>query len=244
MNHSLTNRIAIISGVTSGIGYATARTLHALGARVVGIGRDAARLAALSSEMPERFESIRARLDVPDECARAAERITGLAPGPHVLVNNAAECVYESPLEASPATLSRLLEVNVVAAMALARAAAGVMTDGGHILQLSSVTAHHVPNAKFATYAVTKSCVEQLTDALRWELHPRGIAVTTLSPGLVDTPIYDKVSGFSDTLAKLKRSVPRWLEPQDVANTIAWVLTQPQHLVISELVLLPKGQAR
>lgn len=244
MTGTLKQRTAIVTGVTSGIGLATARTLHRLGAHVIGVGRNAERLDGVRVELSERFEGVCAQLDDHAERARVTARIATLTPGPHVLINNAAECVYDSPLEVEQATLNRLFEVNVLAATELARAAAAVMTEGGHIVQLSSVTAHHVANAKFATYAATKSCVEQLTAALRWELHPRGISVTTLSPGLVDTPIYDKVEGFGDALAKLKRSVPRWLSADDVAETIAWVLTQPPHLVVSELVLLPKGQSR
>lgn len=244
MNQSLAQRTVIITGVTSGIGLATARTLHRLRARVIGLGRDEQRLLALKHELGDGFEALCARLEFAQERAHATQRVLQLAPGPHVLINNAAECVYDSPLETEPSTLSRLFEVNVVAAIELARAAASVMQEGGHLVQLSSVTAHHVVNAKFATYGATKSAVEHLTDALRWELHPRGVAVTTLSPGLVDTPIYDKVSGFEETLSKLKRAVPRWLSAQDVADVIVWLLTQPAHLVVSELVVLPKGQSR
>jgi ribitol 2-dehydrogenase len=244
MTHSFTGRTVVITGVTSGIGLATAHAVHDLQARVIGVGRNPERLTALAGELGERFEPLCAHLDDARERARVTERLARLETGPHVLVNNAAECVYESPLDITPQALARLFEVNVVAAAELARAAAAVMTQGAHIVQLSSVTAHHVANAKFAPYGATKACVEQLTAALRWELHPRGVSVTTVSPGLVDTPIYEKVSGFEGVLAKLKSSVPRWLSAQDVAEAIVWVLTRPAHLVVSELTLLPKGQGR
>lgn len=240
----MTSRTAIITGVTSGIGLATARTLLARGFSVLGVGRNTERLEALRAELGPGFSGFNTDLSQADQRRVLVERISRLAVGPHVLVNNAAECVYESPLELEPLRLLELFEVNVVACIELARAAVSRMSDGGHVVQLSSVTARHVAGPKFASYAATKNSIDQLTQALRWELHPRGISVTTLFPGLVDTPIYDKVCGFEEVAGKLRKALPRWLSAQDVADSIEWVISRPPHLVISELTILPRGQTR
>ncbi len=238
------DRTVLLTGVTSGIGLSTLYRLHEAGARVMGVGRNSDKLSALSRELGPRFEPL--AFDLADPAARRGltERVAALPHGPHVLINNAAECVFESPAQLDGSSLVRLFEINVFACVELAKAAAGVMTDGGHIVQLSSVTAKHMPDPRFASYGVTKASIAGLMDALRVELQPRGIAVSSVVPGLVDTPIYDKVSGFERVGTKLKQVIPRWLSPDDVAETILWVLKQPPHVVLSEVTILPKGQAR
>jgi NADP-dependent 3-hydroxy acid dehydrogenase YdfG len=118
------------------------------------------------------------------------------------------------------------------------------MGPGGHVVQISSVTARFLPTAKFGAYAMTKSAVEQLVEALRLELAPRGVRVSSVSPGLVDTPIYDKLDGFSEARAKLRTQVPDWLSSEDVADAVVWILSRPANVVVSELVVMPKGQVR
>jgi NAD(P)-dependent dehydrogenase (short-subunit alcohol dehydrogenase family) len=234
-------RHVVITGATSGIGLASCRELVAAGYRVTAVGRDKEKLREVEREVGVATRV--ADLADPISRARLAEWLSSDGQV-DVLVNNAAECVYESPLNLDAARLSRLFEINVVAPVELARHAARQMRPGGHIVQLSSVTAKHLANAKFAPYGTTKAALEQLTEALRLELHPRGIAVSTLVPGLVDTPIYDKLPNFEATRAKLHEQVERWLQPEDVARVLLWVLSQPAHVVVGEVSILPRGQAR
>jgi NAD(P)-dependent dehydrogenase (short-subunit alcohol dehydrogenase family) len=161
-----------------------------------------------------------------------------------VLVNNAAEVVYETPLGLGAEGFSRLMEINVAAALDLTRAAAERMARGATVLNVSSVTAKFLPHARFASYAVTKAALDQLTAALRLELEPRGIHVSLLSLGLVDTPVYENVSGFEGMREKLSAQVPVWLKPRDVAEAAVWMLERPAPMVATELVLMPAGQAR
>ena len=133
----------------------------------------------------------------------------------------------------------------MLAGLDLVRTLAPRLTPGaGHVVLLSSVTARFLPNVRFSPYALTKVAVEQLTTALRLELDPLGHRVTLITPGLVDTPIYDKVTGFAATRARISEQVPTWLAPDDVADAIVWSLTRPAHVVVADLVLMPRGQAR
>jgi NADP-dependent 3-hydroxy acid dehydrogenase YdfG len=68
--------------------------------------------------------------------------------------------------------------------------------------------------------------------------------VCTVLPGLVDTEIYQKVTGFESTLDKLKKHVPDWLTPADVADVILLILRSPDNVVLSEVVVLPRHQGR
>ena len=91
---------------------------------------------------------------------------------------------------------------------------------------------------------MSKALVERFIEAVRLELHPRGIKVSLIAPGLVDTPIYDKVDGFESTRAKLHEHVKKWLDAEDVADAILWMVTRPEHVAVSEMVIMPREQAR
>jgi NADP-dependent 3-hydroxy acid dehydrogenase YdfG len=241
--NSLARRHCVVTGVTSGIGRATALKLIAAGASVTGLGRNEQRLSGLAAELGPSFKPMVLDLAQPAERERvAAELVRGRAVD--VFVSNAAEAVYDSPLTVEPATFRRLLEVNVCAPLELCQALVPAMPATGHVVQLSSVAARFVPNAKFGPYAVTKAAVTGLVDALRLELAPRGVRVTSIAPGLVDTPIYDDLPGFGAVRQKLHEQVPQWLSAEDVAETIVWVLSRPRNVVVTELTVMPTGQAR
>ena len=240
----LEGKLAVVTGATSGIGAALARRLYAEGAQVIGVGRRGEALAAEAAHAEGRFHAVCADLADPRGRAQAIAAIAERAPRIDVLVNNAGEAAYASPLELGAAGWHALFEINVHAAIELAVALAPRIAPGGHLVNVSSVTARFAPNARFAAYAATKGALEEATRALRLELDPLGIHVTSIAPGLVDTPLYDKVTGFAATRDKIARQVPRWLTPADVADAILWVVTRPAHIVIAELVVMPSGQGR
>jgi len=244
MNTTLENKTAVVTGVTSGIGEATVERLLQAGARVVGIARSRDKLDALAARWGERFEPRVIDLADGERRARAIEELSSAHPRVDVVVSNAAECLYEGPLGTRIETYRRLLEVNVLAGIELVQSLVPRMETGGHIVQLSSVTARHLPAPRFAPYAMSKVLCERFVEALRLELHPRQIKVSVVVPGLVATPIYDKVEGFSATGAKLREHVKRWLDADDVAETVLWMLTRPAHVAISEVVIMPREQAR
>ncbi|RYZ08688.1 MAG: SDR family NAD(P)-dependent oxidoreductase [Myxococcales bacterium] len=238
----LRGKLALVTGVTSGIGAAVVRALLGENMRVLGVGRDARRLAESARELGPSFRPL--LVDLADPAARS-RALAELPEEPvQLLINNAAECVYESPQQLPAERLSRLFEINVTAAMELIQVVARRMQPSAHIVNLTSVVARHLPAAKFAPYAASKAALECLSEALRLELHPRGIHVSTVAPGLVDTPIYDKVAGFDRAKQKLREQVPVWLSAADVAEAVVWVATRPAHLVVSDLSILPSAQAR
>jgi len=244
MPGALEGKLAVVTGATSGIGLALARRLCTEGATVIGVGRRGDALAAEAAQAEGQFIAVRADLADPRGRAHALAEITKRAPRIDALINNAGEAAYGSPLELGAAGWRALFEINVHAAVALAVGLAPRMTSGGHLVNMSSVTARFAPNTRFAAYAATKSALDRATEALRLELDPLGIHVTSIAPGLVDTPLYDNVAGFTGARDKLARQVPRWLTATDIADTILWVLTRPAHVVIAELVVMPIGQGR
>lgn len=240
---SLQGQLALVTGVTSGIGAATVRALLAEGMQVLGVGRDPERLDSAARGFGPQFRPILADLAVPASRQRAFAQLATSEPV-RLLVNNAAECLYDSPLAVPAARVSRLFEINVSAVVELTQQVARRMTPGAHIVNVSSVVAQHLPSAKFAPYAASKAALDCVSEALRLELHPRGIHVSTVSPGLVDTPIYDKVEGFERARQKIREQVPAWLTAEDVSDAIVWIASRPPHLVVSQLTILPSAQAR
>jgi NADP-dependent 3-hydroxy acid dehydrogenase YdfG len=244
MKTNLENKTAVVTGVTSGIGEAVAARLIAAGARVVGVGRSAAKLESLIGRWGERFEPCVVDLAEGERRAGAFEAMAAAYPRIDVIVSNAAECLYETPLGTPIGTYRRLIEVNALAGIELVQALVPRMEGGGHIVQLSSVTARQLPAPRFAPYAMSKALTEKFVEALRLELHPREIKVSLIAPGLVATPIYDKVEGFEKTRAKLSEHVKKWLDADDVAEAVLWMLTRPAHVAVTEMVIMPREQAR
>jgi NAD(P)-dependent dehydrogenase (short-subunit alcohol dehydrogenase family) len=240
----LRGKQGVVTGVTSGIGKALVARLIEEGARVVGLARKDDLLRELATTWGEAFVPIVADLAVPEERAAAQRAVLAAAPRVDFLVNNAAEVVYASPLALPLERWRRLIEIDLVAAIELVQALAPAMPADGHVVNLSSVTARFVSQPAFGPYALAKTALESFSDALRLELAPRGVAVTVVRPGLVDTPLYGKVEGFEKSLARLREAVPEWLRAEDVADAIVWVLSRPRSVVVGELTILPRHQAR
>jgi NAD(P)-dependent dehydrogenase (short-subunit alcohol dehydrogenase family) len=232
-------KIAVVTGVTSGIGLALVRRLASEGARVVGLSRSVSWNDDVTSLVPVAID-LSDRVRRQEVFAELAEHV----PRVDALINNAAECVYQTPLRLSSDAWHSLVETNVMAAIDLVKALDTRLARGAHVVNVSSVTGRFVAHARFAPYAITKAAIDRLSDALRLELADRGVKVTTMAPGLVDTPIYDKVEGFEKTRAGLKEHIRTWLSADDVADAVAWLLSRPGHVVVSELVMMPLGQAR
>jgi NAD(P)-dependent dehydrogenase (short-subunit alcohol dehydrogenase family) len=235
---------AVVSGATSGIGAAVSRRLLGEGATVIGIGRNLDALAMSETRGEGRFIGLAA--DLADATARGLtiESVIGRAPRLDALVNCAGEAAYEGPVGLGAARLHALFEINVHAALELSVALAPRLPANSHIVNISSVVARFPPSARFAAYAASKAALDSATAALRLELDPRGVHVTGIAPGLVDTPIYDRDPAFAQVRDRIKAELPQWLEANDVADAVWWVLSRPAHVVVGEMTLLPVGQGR
>ena len=187
---------ALVTGASSGIGAAFARNLAARKHDCVLTARRTDRLEALAAEL-EKAHGVRARvvasdLGVPGGAERLVSAVGELGVEVDVLVNNAGFGIYGTFVDQPAERVSQMIELNLVALTTLtghyARQMAG--RGRGRILQVSSVGAYQ-PSPLYAVYSATKAYVLSFSEAINYELRPRGVSVTTICPGLTATEFHD-----------------------------------------------------
>ncbi|MGI9240164.1 MAG: SDR family oxidoreductase [Verrucomicrobiales bacterium] len=237
----LSGRTALITGATSGIGRAIAVALAEAGVRVIASGRREERLQEVVTELGANSVAIPVdlrRQESMDAMFNALEALD-------ILINCAGVAPKAPVLAGGYEQFSELLEVNVLALAYCAQRAVRLFApDGGHIINVSSMSGHRVPPSG-GFYAATKFAVRALTDSLRYELKAAGdkTRVACISPGFVDTPLLDTYfKGNEHELAKLKSGL-RMLEPEDVAASVLHLLQAPAHVEIGDILLRPSDQS-
>ena len=220
----------LVTGATSGIGRAMALTLRGAGYAVLALGRNPAALAELSAE---GIETLAADLADPSALAALADRPID------VLVNNAGVMPPPGPFATmEPAEIARTLEINLSAVLGLTHAILpGMLARGrGHVVFTGS-SAAHAPGANFAAYAASKAGIAAFATALRAEVSAKGLRVTELVPGRVETGLYDAV--LPDASRGEMYANGNSLQPQDLADALLAVLSLPERANVTRLDIMP-----
>jgi short-subunit dehydrogenase len=183
--------VALVTGASSGIGYATAVRLADAGARVLVHGRDTDRLAALAGRVGG--VPLAGDLAEPGTAERLAERALAVADRIDIVVNNAG-AGWAGPLaDMTPAQVGRLVAVNLTAPVQFTRALLPRMLGrgDGYVMFVSSI-AGRLGVAGEAVYAATKGGLDVFAESLRLELAGTGVRVGVLVPGVVDTAFFER----------------------------------------------------
>lgn len=227
MDLGLLDRVAIVTGASSGIGMETASQLASAGAQVVLVGRDTDRLEDVTRRLrADGAEATAIRADL--EEADAAEEVAAAAVerfGRIDLLVHSAGIFEPAPLRETPdASFERQWRVNVRAPFQLSKLAVPHMPSGSAIVFISSTVAH-TGFAACAAYSATKGAVEAMARALSAELAP-GIRVNAIAPGFVRTPMVTRqLEGNPDMEGGLLEKTPVGFigRPEDIGRLVAFV---------------------
>jgi NADP-dependent 3-hydroxy acid dehydrogenase YdfG len=242
----LTGRVALVTGASSGIGAATAVALAAAGASVAIGARRTDRLRELVSRLEGRALSL--ELDVSDEsaCRAAVSRTQDELGGLDILVNNAGVMLLGPIVDADTEDWRRMLHTNVLGLMYMTHAALPHMleTGAGDIVNVSSV-AGRVARLGSGGYNASKWAVNAFSESLRQEVTTRGVRISLVEPGAVETELTDHITHDS-TRELVKGMVAQLtaLQPEDIARAIVYIVSQPAYVAVNEVLIRPTDQER
>jgi NADP-dependent 3-hydroxy acid dehydrogenase YdfG len=248
----LDGTVAVVTGASSGIGAATAIRLAAEGATVVASARRLDRLEELVAHITaDGGRAAAVECDVAD-----GEQARGLIAGTvdefgrlDTLVNNAGVMLLGPIVDADPEDWERMISVNVDGLLACTHAALPHLLDAAQtssrrvadIVNLSS-TAGRFPRVGSGVYNLAKVGITAFTESLRQEVTARSVRVSAVEPGAVDTELIDHLSpGALEGFWQRFDGVERLLS-EDVADVIAFIVTQPRRVAINEVLLRPTDQ--
>lgn len=243
------SKLAFITGATSGIGRATAEVLAEKGYRLVLSARNKEKLEEAAEDFRMKYNSEVAVyvLDVRDRVAirQVVSESLEKEGTPDVLVNDAGLARGLEPYgETSADDIEQMIDTNIKGLFFMTRAFLPSMLarNTGHIINLGS-TAGLYAYAGAAVYCATKAAVKTFSDGVRIDVIDSDIKVTTIQPGIVETPFSEvRFHGDKERAAAVYAGIDA-LHPEDIADVIGYVLSQPKRVQISDVVIMANQQA-
>ncbi|MFO7938375.1 MAG: SDR family oxidoreductase [Bacteroidales bacterium] len=245
----MSKKIALVTGATSGIGEATARKLAQEGYHVIVTGRRKERLENLSADLTSNFNTealpltfdIRERSQVKQVFQDLPEKWKNI----DVLINNAglASGLHHFD-EGNVDDWERMIDTNVKGLLYISRAIAPQMVTrgAGHIINIGSTAGKEVYE-KGNVYCATKHAVDALTKGMRIDMLKHNIKVTSIDPGMVETEFSEvRFHGNKEKAEKVYQGFTP-LHAEDIAETIAFVLSRPEHVCLNDIVMTATRQA-
>ena len=242
----LENKVAVITGGTTGIGFATARRFLDEGAHVVFTGRTQATLDAAQAELGERALGVRGDVANLADLDRLYATVKQRFGRVDTLFANAGVARFAPAEQVDEAFFDAQFDVNVKGLFFTVTKALPLMSKGGTIVLNSSI-ANATGMPATAVYSATKAAVRSLARTFSTELGPRGIRVNAVSPGPIETPIFGKlglpkeaVDGFADSITR-RAPLARFGRPEEIANTVLFLASDESSYVVGAEFVVDGG---
>ena len=242
----LDDRKILITGGSSGIGEATAKAIVAEGGAVALGARRKDKLDEIVEGLDGTAVAIEADISDKEQAKSLVDQANKELGGLDGVVNNAGVMLLGPVLGAETDDWKTMLDVNVYGLLLCTHAALPIMKEsrGGDIVNVSS-TAGRIANAGSAVYNMTKFGVTAFSEALRQEAVEMKVRVTCIEPGFVDTELQGHNEGeVEEMIEKMRGQIGKVLEADDIANAIVYALSQPEHVLVNEVLVRPSGQVR
>ena len=243
------NRIALITGATSGIGEATAQKFASEGINLILTGRRSGLLEDLKNRLIKKYdiEVLALNFDVRnnDEVVATFNTLNENWKRIDILINNAGlasglDLIQNGDLE----DWDKMIDTNVKGLLYISRAILPLMIENGfgHVVNIASTAAKEVYE-KGNVYCASKHAVDAISKGMRIDLLKEGIKVTSVNPGLVETEFSIVRFHGDKEKAKIPYKGMKPLTGEDVANVIWYVINLPEHVNINDIVLTATAQA-
>lgn len=240
MSHPLEGKVIIITGASSGIGAATARAMAPLGCRLVLAARTLDRLQAIASELGEDVLAVQTDVTDAGDVKRMVDAAITRFGRVDVMFANAGIYIPGQAAEGDPDAWAGLIDTNVTGVMRCAHAVLPHMLAqrSGDILVTSSISGH-VDIPWEPVYSASKHAVQSFVHTLRRQVAASNIRVGSIAPGRVANELWG-----GEMVAQIEDQVRQHasLRSEDVANAVIFMLSQPAHVTIRDLVMLPQNQ--
>ncbi len=243
--NTLQNKTIFITGATAGFGLACAKLFISHGAKVIATGRRKDRLESLKHELGDNLYTL--QLDVRDK--KAIEKAVSSLPSDFaavdILINNAGLAIGLDSYEKQQLDdVEQMIETNINGVLYCTHALLPNMIkrDSGHIVNVSSIAGTY-PYPGGNVYGATKAFVTQLSLNLRADLLGKNIRVTNIEPGMCATEFSSVRFRGDQAKAEAVYEGMNPLSADDIANTILWTITQPPHVNINRVEVMPTTQA-
>uniref|UniRef100_A0A1B6J719 Dehydrogenase n=1 Tax=Homalodisca liturata TaxID=320908 RepID=A0A1B6J719_9HEMI len=239
-------RVAVVTGASAGIGAAIVEDLVESGMVVVGLARREDRLLDMKNKLQGKsgtLHAIKTDITKEEDLKKAFKWIKENLGGVDVMVNNAGVLITSHATDGNIEEWRKMFELNVFAVGACAREAINSMkernVDDGHIININSLASHRIPAFPGITpYSSSKHASLVIGEGLRRELASQKskIKVTSISPGIVETEMFDSFRGGQDITISIEP-----LTAKDIADAVHYVLGTPPHVQVNELTIRPVG---
>lgn len=224
-------KLALVTGASRGIGLAIAEALHATGTHVVRVAR------SLRYRSSERMTDIPCDVTKPVAVKSLVDRIVGELGLPDIVVNNVGIFFIKQLAETTYDDFALTLATNLTAPFLIAHALVpGMVQRGsGHLVTIGSIS-DYIGFSGSTAYAASKFGLRGMHEVIRQETAKSGVRTTLVSPGPVDTDIWDAVDPDSKPGFTKRKDMMR---AEDVAAAVLYAVTQPEHVAVTEIRLLP-----